>query len=127
VTGSIQHLERDRKAETWAAAFDAYTPEERTRALCYFFGWQGGTIQQLADATGVSAENLLYRKHGYEPSLPAANGFSAIRTCGASFRRDRLAPQNKGDWAFWRDAIRGFWVTGPLDGLNDRYATNHAH
>jgi hypothetical protein len=120
-------LEYTRKADTCAAAFDAYTPEERARALYYFFGWQGGTIHQLADATGISADDLLHRKHGYEPSLPAVSGFSAIRTCGTAWRRDTLAPKRKGDWAYWRDAIRGFWITGPMDGLNDRYATNHAH
>ena len=101
-----------------------YTPEERARALYYFFGWQGGTIHQLAEATGLTVTDILYRDDDAHSDL---GGFSAIRTCGAPWRRDTLAPKHKGDWEFFRDAIRGFWVTGPLDGLNDRYETNAAH
>lgn len=100
-----------------------YTPEERARALYYFFGQQGGTIHQLAGQTGVDAHTLLY---GDAPSLNAG-GWFAIRTCDAAHRRDVLASKARGDWSFWAEAIRGFWATGPLDGLNDRYATNHAH
>lgn len=101
-----------------------YTPEERARALYYFFGWQGGTVHQLAAATGLTAADILHRPYG---DGRTGDGFSAVRTCSADWRRDKLAPQHQGDWAFWRDVIRGFWITGPLDGLNDRYACNSAH
>jgi hypothetical protein len=102
-------------------ALTQYTPEERARALYYYFGWQGGTIHQLAEATGCSDRELL---HG----TPAINldGFSAVRTCNTEWRVNRLAPQHRGDVGYWAGVIRGFWVTGPLDGLNDRYATNEA-
>lgn len=89
------------------------TPEQRARALYYYFGWQGGTIHQLARATGMKSQDLLYREHGGER---LCDGFSAVRTCDRDWRRDRLAPQHQGDWQYWRDVIIGFWITGPLDG-----------
>ena len=99
-----------------------YTPDERARALLYYFGWQGGTIRQLADATGCSASDILSRG-----DLTGLGGFSAVRTCSLEWRRDTLATKHRGDWDYWAGVIRGFWVTGPLDGLNNRYATNEAH
>lgn len=93
----------------------SFTPEQRTRALLYYFGWQGGTIHQLAKETGVAASDLLYKNESYpDPVIPLA-GFSAIRTCDKDWRVNRLAPNHKGEWPYWRDAIIGFWVTGPLD------------
>lgn len=87
------------------------TPEERAEALYYYFGWQGGTVHQLAKATGLSVQDILYREHGPEP---LSGGFSAVRTCDTAWRRDNLAPKNRGDWAYWRDVMRGYWVTGAL-------------
>ena len=89
-----------------------FTPEERTRALLYYFGWQGGTIHQLAKETGVASSTLLYGEHGPER---LSGGFSAIRTCDRDWRRDTLAPKHQGDWPYWRDAIIGFYATGALD------------
>lgn len=94
---------------------DQITPEMRVRALLYYFGWQGGTIHQLAEATGVEARTLLYSNE----IGPLSGGFSAIRTCERDWRVERLAPQAQGDWPYWRDAIKGFWATGPLDGLKE--------
>ena len=84
----------------------------RARALCYFFDCQGDTIRQLAQATGIEAGELLSAPL-IGPRL--TDGFSAIRTCDAQWRINKLAPDNKGNWPFWRDAIAGFWATGPLD------------
>lgn len=95
--------------------FDAFTPEQRTRALYFYFGWQGGTIHQLAQATGCTVDALLYSPAGDTRSAIHLSGFSAIRTCEVAWRCDRLAPQHQGEWAYWRDAILGFWATGPLD------------
>lgn len=96
---------------------DDFSPEQRARALYHYFGWQGGTVHQLAEATGLSSGDILYRPHGCEPSDPKNSGFSGIRTCDRDWRRDRLAPKHQGDWQYWRDAIIGFWITGPLDGI----------
>lgn len=101
---------RDRKIETMNV--EQFTPEQRARALYYYFGWQGGTIHQLARETGCSADQLLYGAHGAER---LGGGFSAVRTCETAWRRDRLAPKHQGDWPYWRDVILGFWATGPLD------------
>lgn len=90
----------------------SFTPEQRARALYYYFGWQGGTIHQLAKATGVDSQTILYSGHDGKLS----DGFSAVRTCDRDWRRDRLAPKHQGDWGYWRDVIKGFWATGPLDG-----------
>lgn len=92
---------------------DNVSAENRVRALLYYFGWQGGTIHQIADATGCSVNQLLYGLHGDER---LGGGFSAVRTCDTEWRRDTLAPRYRADWAYWRDVIHGFWATGPLDG-----------
>ena len=86
-------------------------PEDRTRALFYYFGWKGGTIHQLAKETGLSTSTLLHRPI----SGCVGDGLSAIRTCSLDWRRDRLAPKSRGNWGFWASAIVGFWATGPLD------------
>jgi hypothetical protein len=100
----------------------AYTPSQRIRALFYFFGWQGGTIHQLAEATGLPVQTILEA----EIISPIDGGFSAIRTCDRAWRIERLAPKAKGDWHFYSSAIAGFWCTGPLDNLDDRYPEHHA-
>ena len=87
-----------------------FSPEQRTRALLYYFGWQGGTIHQLAEATGVNTQTLLYGDDGL-----ATEGFSAIRTCDVDWRVSKLAPQHQNDWPYWQSVIAGFWATGPLD------------
>lgn len=92
---------------------DALTPEMRVRALLYFFGWNGGTIHQLSEATGLSPCTLLYAEMKTGQRLSC--GFSAVRTCEKEWRVERLAPRERGNWSFWADAIFGFWATGPLD------------
>lgn len=94
---------------------DQFSPEQRARALYFYFGWQGGTIHQLAEATGLTTDDILHREHGEERSAIHLSGFSAIRTCDRDWRRDVLAPKSQGEWPYWRDAIIGFWATGPLD------------
>lgn len=94
--------------------FDALTPENRVTALLHYFGWQGGTIHQLASETGVDAQTLLHGK----AARPNLDGFSAIRTCDKAWRVERLAPKHKGDWPYWEGVIRGYWATGALDRLD---------
>lgn len=92
------------------------TPENRTKALLYYFGWQGGTIHQIAKETGLDSQKILYGEHSScpEESSRLSGGFSAIRTCDKPWRVERLAPKHQGDWPFWRDAILGYWATGAL-------------
>ena len=86
------------------------SPEDRARALYYYFGWQGGTIHQLAHETGLAVNTILYG-----PLTEVGGGFSAIRTCTKDWRVKHLAPLYKGSWDFWSGAIVGFWVSGALD------------
>lgn len=88
-----------------------FTADERVRALLYFFGWQGGTIHQLADATGLCVQQILH-----DPlSEKCTDAFSGVRTCDRDWRRNKLAPSQKGNWDDWSSVIKGFWATGPLD------------
>ena len=103
-----------------------YTPSERFEALAYFFGQQGGTCHQIDDATGCkdSLTRPLATKDSEEyqsaanwlDAMESLAGFSAIRTCSRDWRRDRLAPKEKGNWIFWTSAIHGYWATGALGG-----------
>lgn len=90
--------------------FASITPEQRMAALLYYFGWQGGTIHQLAAETGCKSSDLLYSPWKRNQSY----GMSAIRTCDRNWRVNRLAQKHKGDLDYWLDAILGYWITGPL-------------
>lgn len=77
------------------------TPEMRTKALLHYFGWQGGTIHQLAEETGVEVSILLYGEPennflGSETS----QGWFANRTCDLE-KRLSLVKEHKGDKDFW--------------------------
>ena len=93
-----------------------YSPEERTKALYYFFGWQGGTVHQLAKETGLSVDQIL---HGDKPAVtvglnsPYAYGFTCVRTCDFDHRRLN-AKKYIGDIDYWSGVIYGYYVTGPL-------------
>ena len=41
-------------------------PEDRTKYLCIALGWQGGTIHKLAEVTGCSVNDLLYKEFPIE-------------------------------------------------------------
>ena len=93
-----------------------FTPEQRMQALLYYFGWNGGTIHQIAKETGLETQKILYADHSSSAAEPSilSDGFSAIRTCDKQWRVEKLAPKHQGDWPYWRDAILGYWATGPL-------------
>ena len=74
------------------------TPEKRTANLLAFFGWQGGTIHQLAAETGVDVRTLLYADSAYTDRF--AQGCCALETCGLAYRL-KLAQRTHGDVAFW--------------------------
>lgn len=94
------------------------TESMRFRALLYYFGWQGGTITQISRETGLTDVTILNSPLSQDLS---EGGFAAVRTCDVIFRRENLAPRRTGNWKFYSGVIRGFWATGPLDGLNDRW------
>lgn len=84
------------------------TPEQRSLALMHAFGWQGGTIHQLAKETGCSAPDLL---HGVETDHKSAGqGFSAVRTCDLAFNQRVNFPKHRGDLSFWLGVAYGQWL-----------------
>jgi hypothetical protein len=93
-----------------------YAPAERFEALAYFFGWQGGSCHQLDEATGCRdvTSRALERDRGLTGST--GGGFSSVRTCDRDWRRDRLAPQERGNWPYWVGVIDGYFATGALGG-----------
>lgn len=76
----------------------AFPPEKRTRALLNFFGWQGGTIHQIARETGVEVQDLLYADN--PGNLRSNEGMSAARTCAKEYRA-KFAVTRRGDREFW--------------------------
>jgi len=94
---------------TFNETLNAMNGDSRTIPLYRFFGWQGGTVHQLAAATGLSVMDILYSPIG--EGKDTLGGFSAIRTCGRDWRRDVLAPKHKGDLPYWHGVIAGFYAT----------------
>lgn len=83
-----------------------------TAFLMFAYGWQGGTIHQLAKETGCTANELLQdcaqhivrndsNKH---PALDLY-GFSAARTCSMVWCREKLFPKHEADLHFWMSFI----------------------
>lgn len=85
------------------------TPEQRLISLLHVFGWNGGTIHQVAKETGCSASDLL---HGTVPGGygPTASGWSSVRTCSPEFNRRVNFPAAQGDLGFWLGAAFGQWL-----------------
>lgn len=85
------------------------TPENRTKYLLQAFGWQGGTIHQLAEETGCEVSDLLYSKIR-EPlgiTTDFFKGWSAARTCELQWNLDVNFPPRKGNLQFWQGVMRG--------------------
>jgi hypothetical protein len=74
------------------------TPAHRTKNLLDYFGWQGGTIHQLAKETGIDVGTLL---HVIPTNIPFeyTMGLTA-RTMGLESRR-KLAIERRGNMFFW--------------------------
>jgi hypothetical protein len=98
---------------------DALSGADRARALYYYFGWQGGTVHQLADVTGLTVDQILYAPYeGKGEGLGSSHtgGFCAVRTCSKDWRVQKLADEHRGDVAYWHGVMTGFYATGALDG-----------
>lgn len=91
-----------------------HTPETRASNLIRFFGWQGGTIHQVSEETGISVSDLLYKDvpasraelswHDFE------SGAMCSETCTTAYRLER-AKYWKGNLSFWL----GVAQSRPLD------------
>lgn len=82
------------------------TPEQRTLALCHAFGWQGGTIHQLAQETGCTVHDLLYADERTNDT-DNAHGWFAVRTCTMAFNKATNFPKAQGRIQFWLGAASG--------------------
>lgn len=72
---------------------------DRVAALCKAFGWQGGTIHQLASETGCSVDSLLNtEKNEYSPDY--SSGWFAYRTCSLEHNQ-KHSPGNRENVQFW--------------------------
>ncbi len=92
---------------------EAPTPEARMTNLLAFFGWQGGTIHQLEQATGVNAETLLYAPDMCQAINDHYSlGAAALETCSKAWRVDMLAPARQGDEEFWIGVAHALRVCG---------------
>jgi hypothetical protein len=86
------------KAPYFCGACDPTAPAKRTERLYKYFGWQGGTIHQLADETGVDSYTLLYGEVG--PTPRRSQGALAIEACTLASRLE-LAKHVHGDKDYW--------------------------
>ena len=88
------------------------TPERRALSLMRAFGWQGGTIHQVARVTGCKAHDLLHAKPSTLVGLICSEsmGFSAARTCSTEWLLNTLAPKHQGDVEFWLGVAWGQYL-----------------
>ncbi|AZO29367.1 hypothetical protein [Mesorhizobium sp. M1B.F.Ca.ET.045.04.1.1] len=101
---------------------DGISPNNRARALLYYFGLEGmhldgKAVAELARLTSCSAADLLHATELPHSGLTCdhAGGFSAVRTCDMEWRRDTLAPRYSANLEYWQGVIAGFWATGALN------------
>lgn len=78
----------------------------RTQALMLAFGWQGGTIHQVAEVTGCDAHDLIYAK-SEEHSTDHALGWFAYQTCSLEWNQAKHTVQYRGNLQFWLGVAGG--------------------
>ena len=82
--------------------------------LYAYFGWQGGTIHQIAEATGCDSDELIYtvpdQMEVIRMDSDYSAGQSALATCSKEFRVSVLTPKRKGNLMFWLGVRNGYAV-----------------
>lgn len=78
----------------------------RTEALMRAFGWQGGTIHQMAHETGCDAHDLIYAK-SEEWNVEHKKGWFAYMTCSLAHNQENTSPKKKGNLQFWLGVASG--------------------
>ncbi len=82
--------------------------------LYAYFGWQGGTIHQIAEATGCDSDELIYtvpdQMEVIRMDSDYSAGQSALATCDKEFRVSVLTPKRKGNLLFWLGVRNGYAV-----------------
>lgn len=72
----------------------------RAQALMIAFGWQGGTIHQIAESIGVDVHDLIY-KASEEHTQSNKAGWYAYCTNSLEFNQENILPTQKGNLQFW--------------------------
>lgn len=71
------------------------------------FGWQGGTIHQLAKVTGLTTSQILeIDKHIPENKTDNSLGWFAYRTCSLEHRVNVCFPERLGNIDYWHGVWR---------------------
>lgn len=82
--------------------------------LYLYFGWQGGTIHQIAEVTGCNPEELIYtvpdKMETIRLDSDYSAGQSALATCNKEFRVNVLAPKHSGNLMYWIGVRNGYAV-----------------
>ena len=82
--------------------------------LYLYFGWQGGTIHQIAAATGCNPDELIYTVPDQMQTIRLNSdyslGQSALATCSKEFRINVLAAKYKGELMYWLGVRNGYTV-----------------
>ena len=77
-----------------------------TEALMLAFGWQGGTIHQIAKETGCDAHDLIYGE-SIEYNSSNIAGWFAYRTNSLEFNQQTLTQKHQGNLQFWLGVAAG--------------------
>lgn len=88
-----------------------------TELLCFAFGWQGGTVHQVAAETGLTVQEIIETNRNQEwiGEETSANGWFAARTCSLEFNLKNNFPKNKGKLSFWMGVAKG--IESKLKGI----------
>ena len=78
----------------------------RTEALIKAFGWQGGTIHQIAEETGCDAHDLIYNSAN-ESSMSHKLGWYAYSSNTLKFNQEVITARYRGNLQFWLGVAAG--------------------
>lgn len=102
------HLERHETTPTVLVTQPAVNP---TLTLMHALGWQGGTIHQVSEVTGLEVEQILslpdYKPESTSILSDDSSGWFAVRTCDLSHNLRVNFPAHRGNIAFWYGVMRG--------------------
>jgi hypothetical protein len=86
-----------------------FKTEEVTLLLLNSLGYQGGTIHQASQETGLSVSEILKlstNEHQIGLTSDQSKGFSSVLTNSLEFNRNNLFPKFKGNINYWFGACR---------------------
>jgi hypothetical protein len=82
-----------------------------TELLCLALGWQGGTVHQVAEETGLSVSEIIESNRHDHSQEGHSHGWFALRTCDLAFNRERNFPVRKGQIGFWMGVAKAQEIT----------------